>query len=197
MHRFVRMKLGLSYVLYAGGALLAVMWVASLFRGYAVNVYTEVVVPAGENYTSHQRAWASTRGRMWFAYVHAEIVEESARHEKQLHVFNAPIPPEGDKNERYNGPWWLARLGVDWKATDNSSVSAEGHYAYRDLLFCVPYWLLVVLAAGSGWSIGRHPRLVRRRMKSGLCTACGYDVRATPERCPECGHLGAPALLPV
>ena len=54
----------------------------------------------------------------------------------------------------------------------------------------IPYWSLVLIfALLSSWAaLGAFRRRYRiRRHMSGQCINCGFDLRASTERCPECG----------
>lgn len=49
----------------------------------------------------------------------------------------------------------------------------------------VPLWSIFAAAMLTGMLLSRARRWPRR---AGHCVSCGYDLRATPQRCPECGH---------
>lgn len=54
----------------------------------------------------------------------------------------------------------------------------------------LPHWLIVLSTAALpvAWALSQAKATkMRRRLKQGLCLNCGYDLRGTPERCPECG----------
>lgn len=55
---------------------------------------------------------------------------------------------------------------------------------------CIPLWIMCLIAAlpGTIWAVRWKARQVKRRSKAGLCTKCGYDLRASGARCPECGE---------
>jgi hypothetical protein len=52
----------------------------------------------------------------------------------------------------------------------------------------VPFWIVAVL---TGLSAALFALLSQRATANtkGLCQTCGYDLRATPDRCPECGTI--------
>jgi hypothetical protein len=58
----------------------------------------------------------------------------------------------------------------------------------------VPYLPLVLLSAALPGLRLRRTLRRRRSARLNVCPRCGYDLRATPGRCPECGRMaGAPA----
>jgi len=55
---------------------------------------------------------------------------------------------------------------------------------------------LLVFPAGYLWLRRRERGRFEYRILNGLCVECGYDLRATPDRCPECGTVPTKTAVP-
>src|SRR4051794_181011 len=53
--------------------------------------------------------------------------------------------------------------------------------------------LFAILPLAASMRLARRRRRAKR-LNAGHCIACGYDLRASPDRCPECG-LPAPSAI--
>ena len=101
-------------------------------------------------------------------------------------------------NGRY-GQWWA--FSVMLHAAANSSgfslhwfddPPTAGYVGQQGWAVTLPLWSLA--AAFAIVPAARLSRHLRRKQPAGLWPSCGYDLRATPGRCPECG---TPAKAPV
>ncbi len=72
------------------------------------------------------------------------------------------------------------------------------HFLYRSTspqwvgtvwLISVPFWFLVCVFSVLPVIQLRRSLLRRHQLRDRLCSNCGYDLRATPDRCPECGTI--------
>jgi hypothetical protein len=79
------------------------------------------------------------------------------------------------------------------KAWDHDYLNVKSYEAMEPMAFheiVIPTWLLT-LVSGTGvlYLLVPLARLLRRRkrLRSGRCMQCGYDLRASIEKCPECG----------
>lgn len=74
---------------------------------------------------------------------------------------------------------WRSQSGVD-----------DAVFAFSGVL--LPAWLVAAIYAAAPVVMAvqslRHRR-IRQRAESGLCVNCGYDLRASAGRCPECGGV--------
>lgn len=152
-------------------AVLLVLWV----RSY--RTADQFVWHADKPFVFQERAVGSDSGEFWFTvYREANTAGDPIDSRSRAEYWRRPAS---------GGDWREfaihSRIGFGFVPASGSGLPSGSSL--------IPYWFPTTLAAvlPLAWIV-RH-RL--RRPYSGRCATCGYDLRATPGRCPECGTVPA------
>ena len=80
-----------------------------------------------------------------------------------------------------------ATLGFSAYLRRDPAIGYGPEAKYRQFSF--PLWLIAAAAAGlpGRWALICYRN--RKRIETERCAQCGYDLRAAPSRCPECGTI--------
>ena len=127
-------------------------------------------------------------------------LQSSAGGVQVFFVYATPWPPKLGGNPellqpgvRYTKepflPWYSLREKLNewtvwWFQFRRVKINGE-----KGIEFLFPIWILPPLVLALEYV---RNFLRRHCKKTGICLKCGYDCRATPDRCPECGE--PPAL---
>ena len=159
-------------------ALLLILVIAAWVRSYFA---TDVVrFQPRIDYVLH--AYAAGWGRGYLA-----IAAEQARGPNTSVLYL-----ESEKPKALTGAWfareqWFHVAGVRFATRDNIAMI---NTPVREYMLYVPCWVAALLSAAlpGAWLMrARRRSFERRRLEAGQCVRCGYDLRASPGGCPECG----------
>jgi hypothetical protein len=169
----------LQRLLIIAALVLFMLWAQSMIQPMYVNRTTHILQSDGAETAGVQRALCSQDGRLWYAYARSFAMDDPSRGQGRRTRWHAALAESDDRpHQRLSAPAWLAPM-LDWSQHTNAS---------RELRYITVSYVPLVAASAIGVLLaGRGLRLRRRRARRGLCEQCGYDIRATPQRCPECG----------
>jgi hypothetical protein len=103
---------------------------------------------------------------------------------------------------RRDGPLAYGKAATHWELfgferyKENTAYVGFGLWRGRSAVtggtnfVAVPLWaVLAVTLVCPAISLRRAVRFAKRRRYAGVKCACGYDLRASPDSCPECGTI--------
>jgi hypothetical protein len=146
--------------------------------------------PSGRHGVPWKRLLISSHGRLYYISTREMSGQASPFHKIEGYAAamaltvatRPPVLATGDVAQQFLGFEHHLRRGYP-------SFTRLGTGPPTDLTdtYAIPHWaiLLTTLPMPAAW-IARRSRS-RRFLATGRCVACGYDLRATPDRCPECG----------
>jgi hypothetical protein len=90
-------------------------------------------------------------------------------------------------NQFFKRDQFIARLGFSYESWTFQDFTCAINFPRTLSRMRIPYWALTLFSAFLPmiWSVRQYRGA--HRILAGCCPACGYDLRATPDRCPECG----------
>jgi hypothetical protein len=141
----------------------------------------------------------SFTGGLWMMHHDQHVYQPSIETERWVvditsargrgHVEVWPMPQRWADQAGHNGFRTIVRFDLYWLLGWYGHVY-EGNSGRWFWTLWISYGTTAIIAAvlPAIWTVLwlRRRRLQRLRAK-GLCITCGYDLRASPERCPECG----------
>jgi hypothetical protein len=132
---------------------------------------------------------------LWYLHTHWGVSVSSEFDRLQFRWWSAPEPDDlgvGGGHDANRAEWSgdPPELALGFGRTLAGVSDSLGNTHTEPIYWC-PHWFLVALFALIPL-LRIRDWLSRHGHRQGRCAHCGYDLRATPSRCPECGAIPEP-----
>ena len=158
------------------------------FARLAVSLLLLSVIAWGWSYLPHNLHHESHDGRLFLILSEAPIsaFDSTSSDFEGYGEMVSYLAGQAPRNRRWQGLGFALFIGEWPRLLPNSG---GGALMLQYVALILPYWFVVtvvgLVAALALWRASRR----KRSEFHGHCLSCGYDLRFSRDRCPECGSI--------